>query len=193
VIAYRAMLDVPRELLAWVANLLRARRRQVGTRRKRRALTCWNQALMVLAWYRKREEMTALAAAFAVSRATAYRYRDEVIEVLGAQAPDLHDALQQVAEQGWSHVVLDGKVFRTNRCAAVDQLDRLRLVAFGGVVAGRTVFRVAVERLIGRGDLGQLGAAADLAEGECQPTLAAEFAARSQQRQPALCADLGRQ
>ena len=52
-----------------------------------------------------------------MSRATAYRYRDEVIDVLAAQAPDLHEALQEVAEQGWSHVVVDGKLIRTDRCA----------------------------------------------------------------------------
>jgi len=43
--------------------------------------------------------------------------RDEVVTVLAEQAPDLHDALELVAAQGWSHVVLDGKVFRTDRCA----------------------------------------------------------------------------
>ena len=37
--------------------------------------------------------------------------------MLAAQAPDLHEALQEVAEQGWSHVVLDGKLIRTDRCA----------------------------------------------------------------------------
>jgi hypothetical protein len=71
----------------------------------------------VLVWYRKREEMTVLAAGFGVSRATAYRYRDEVVTALHAQAPDLHEALHRVAEQGWSHVIVDGKVFRTDRCA----------------------------------------------------------------------------
>jgi hypothetical protein len=117
VIAYRAMLDVPRELVAMVAGLLRAERRARSTRRGSRALTCWYQALLVLVWYRKREEMTVLAAGFGVSRATAYRYRDEVVTALHAQAPDLHEALHQVAEQGWSHVIVDGKVFRTDRCA----------------------------------------------------------------------------
>lgn len=116
-IAYRAMLDVPRELVSMVAGLLRTDRRQRGTRRGSRALTCWYQALLVLVWYRKREEMTVLAAGFGVSRATAYRYRDEVIGVLHACAPDLHDALGEVAEQGWSHVIIDGKVFRSDRCA----------------------------------------------------------------------------
>jgi hypothetical protein len=69
VIAYRAMLDVPRELVAMVAGLLLTERRARGTRRNSRALTCWYQALLVLVWYRKREEMTALGAGFGVSRA----------------------------------------------------------------------------------------------------------------------------
>jgi len=52
-----------------------------------------------------------LAAGFGIGRATAYRYRDEVVTVLAEQAPDLHEALHEVADEGWSHVVLDGKVF----------------------------------------------------------------------------------
>jgi DDE superfamily endonuclease len=117
VITYPAMLDVPRELVREVARLLRAERRSRGTRKGSRALTCWFQALLGLAWFRSRGEIALVGAGFGVSRATAYRYRDEVIDVLAAQAPDLHEALQEVAEQGWSHVVLDGKLIRTDRCA----------------------------------------------------------------------------
>ena len=116
-IAYPAMLDVPRELVREVARLLRAERRARGTRKGSRALTCWRQALMVLAWFRSQGEIALVGAGFGVSRATAYRYRDEVIDVLAEQAPDLHDALAQVAEQGWPHVIVDGKVFRTDRTA----------------------------------------------------------------------------
>lgn len=116
-IAYPAMLDVPRELVREVAKLLRAERHARGTRTGSRVLTCWKQALMVLVWFRTQGEIALVGAGFGVSRATAYRYRDEVITALAEQAPDLHEALQQVAEQGWSHVVLDGKVFRTDRCA----------------------------------------------------------------------------
>ena len=115
-IAYRAMLDVPRELVAKIACLLRGERRQRGTRRDSRALSCWKQALLGLVWFRKNDEMAALAAGFGISRATGYRYRDEVVTVLSAQGPDLHEALQRVADEGWSHG-LDGKVFRTDRCA----------------------------------------------------------------------------
>jgi hypothetical protein len=34
---------------------------------------------------------------------------------LGAPAPDLHDALERVAEEGWSPVILDGQLFPTDR------------------------------------------------------------------------------
>ncbi len=47
-IAYRAMLDVPRELVHYLSRLLAAERRRRGTRARTRALTCWRQALMVL-------------------------------------------------------------------------------------------------------------------------------------------------
>ncbi len=35
--------------------------------------------------------------------------------MLAARAPDLHDALQRGHDEGWSHVVLDGKVVDTDR------------------------------------------------------------------------------
>ncbi len=116
-IAYSAMLDVPRELVRHLARLLAAERRTLGTRKNTRALTCWYHALLALTWYRKGEDLTLLAAGFGVSRATAYRYRDEATRVLATTAPDLHDALRRVAADGWSHVILDGKVFTTDRCA----------------------------------------------------------------------------
>ena len=116
-IAYRAMLDVPRELVLELAKLLRAERRAIGTRNGARLLTCFKQALFVLVWFRTKGDVEIVGAGFRLSRATSYRYRDEGVRVLAAQAPDLHDALAEVAEQGWSHVVLDGKLIRTDRCA----------------------------------------------------------------------------
>ena len=116
-IAYRATLDVPRELVRYLSRLLAAERRARGTRKGTRKLTCWYQALMVLAWFRKGEDKTLLGAGFGVSRATAYRYVAEGIAVLTAQAPDLHEALKRVAADGWSHVILDGKLFATDRLA----------------------------------------------------------------------------
>jgi hypothetical protein len=116
VIAYRAMLDVPRELVAYLSRLLAGERRARRTRRNSRALGCWKQALFVLAWFRKREDIAVLGAGFGISRATAYRYHDEAIRVLAEQAPDLHEALQQAKDDGWAYVILDGKVFSADRC-----------------------------------------------------------------------------
>jgi hypothetical protein len=87
VIAYRAMLDVPRELVREVARLLRAERRARGPRKDTRALTCWYRALLMLAWYRNQGDIALVGAGFGVSRATAYRYRDEVVDVLAAVGP----------------------------------------------------------------------------------------------------------
>ncbi|MDM4719692.1 transposase family protein [Micromonospora sp. WMMA1363] len=110
-IAYRGMVDVPRELVRHLARLLAAERRARGTRRGTRAFTCFYQALLVLIWFRKAEDKTLLGTGFGVSRATAYRSVAEGVAVLAAQAPDLHEALQQVADDGWSYVILDGKQF----------------------------------------------------------------------------------
>jgi hypothetical protein len=104
-------------ILNELAKLLRAERRARGTRKGTRLLTCFRQALLVLVWMRTKGEVEVIGAGFGVPRATAYRYRDEAFTVLAAQAPDLHEALQEVAEQGWSHVVVDGKLIRTDRCA----------------------------------------------------------------------------
>jgi hypothetical protein len=118
VIAYSAMLDVPRALVAYLARLLRAERRRLGTRTGVRALTCWKQALFALVWFRKQEDLQVLGAGFGISRATAYRYRDEAVEVLAAQAPELTEALARVRDEGWAYVILDGTIVAADRDAA---------------------------------------------------------------------------
>jgi hypothetical protein len=61
VITYRATLDVPRELVQFVARLLAAERRRRGTSRHSRALTCFLQAVLGLRWLRDRTIRGALA------------------------------------------------------------------------------------------------------------------------------------
>ena len=99
-IAYRAMLDVPRELAQYLSRLLHTERRQRGTRKNSRALTCFRQAVLGLRWFRQNVEVTALARDHGISRATGYRYLDEVIDVLADQAPDLHEALEKAKADG---------------------------------------------------------------------------------------------
>lgn len=93
-ITYRATLDVSRDLVRHVATLLAAERRRRGTRADTRALTCFGQAVLVLHWFHDRTNPTALARDHHISRATAYRYLDEAIEILVDQAPDLHQCLR---------------------------------------------------------------------------------------------------
>jgi hypothetical protein len=116
VIAYRATLDVPRELAQFVAKLLLAGRRRRGTPGGSRALTCFWQAVVGLRWFRDRTTPGALARDHGISRATAYRYIDEVITVLAGQAPELAEALERVKGEGLSYVILDGKVIPSGRC-----------------------------------------------------------------------------
>jgi DDE superfamily endonuclease len=116
VISYRATLDVPRELVLFVAKLLWAERRRRGTPRGSRALTCFWEAALGLRWFRDRTACDALARDHGISRATACRYLDEVIAVLAEQAPDLRQALERAQGQGFSHVILDGKIIPCDRC-----------------------------------------------------------------------------
>ena len=115
-IVYRATLDVPRELVWFVAKLLLAERHRRGTPRGSRALTCFWQAVLGVRWFRDRTAAEALARDHGISRATAYRYLDEVIIVLAQEAPDLREALGRARDDGFSHVILDGKVIACDRC-----------------------------------------------------------------------------
>jgi hypothetical protein len=115
VFGYFVMLDVPRDLVLYVAGLLRAERAARGTRKGTRSLTCYRQALFVLAWFRDHPDVERLGCGFGLSRATAYRYRDEGIAVLQRQAPDLHEALERAKAQGLAYLVLDGKVIDSDR------------------------------------------------------------------------------
>jgi hypothetical protein len=116
VIAYRATLDVPRELVQFTAKLLWAERRRRGTPKGSRALTCFWEAVLGMRWFRDRTTPEALARDHGISRATACRYLDEVIAVLASEAPDLRQALERARDEGFSHVILDGKVIPCDRC-----------------------------------------------------------------------------
>lgn len=107
-VSYRVMLDVPRELVLFVSGLLAARRRQVGTRRGTRRLGCYKQALFGLAWFRDKGNIPRLGRGFGLAQSTAYRYLDEVIEVLAARAPGLADALERALAGGVPYLILDG-------------------------------------------------------------------------------------
>jgi DDE superfamily endonuclease len=122
VLSYRVILDVPFQLAVFVSGLLAEHRRELGTRGGTRALTCWKQAVFALAWFRDRPDIRRLGAGFGISQATAYRYKDEAIEVLAAKAPTLREALDKAAGQGLAYLILDGTLVSSDRCAG-KQID----------------------------------------------------------------------
>jgi hypothetical protein len=114
-VTYSCALDVSRALVLYVARLLGAERRRLATRRGTRALTPYHQARFALAWFRDDCDVERLGASFGLSRATAYRYRDEAIRVLSDQAPDLQKALERAKEEKTAYLILDGKVIESDR------------------------------------------------------------------------------
>src|SRR4051812_15655503 len=115
-ITYSATLDVPDAPAPLLVELLAAERLRRGTGVGARAASCFDQAVLVLRWFREDTGMPTLARDAGVAQATGYRYLHEGIDVLAARAPDLHSALEQGKAVGWSHVVLDGTLIRTDRC-----------------------------------------------------------------------------
>ncbi|WIV57140.1 transposase family protein [Amycolatopsis nalaikhensis] len=117
-IDYGATLDVARELVWFVSDVLRTERRRRGTRRGRRALTPYRQAVLVLRWFRDATPIHRLATDHRISVATAYRYLHEAITALAAHAPDLHQVLRERRAAGDTHVILDGTLIPCDRVAA---------------------------------------------------------------------------
>ncbi len=116
-LSYRVTLDVPVQLVLFVSRLLAEHRREIGTRRGTRALTCWKQAMFVLSWFRDRPDIRRLGQGSGISQATAYRYLSEAIGVLAAKAPTLREALEKAAGLGLAYLILDGTLIASDRCA----------------------------------------------------------------------------
>src|ERR1700750_2710016 len=87
VLSYRVILDVPLPLVLFVSELLGEHRPEIGTRDGTRALSCWKQAVFALAWFRDRPDIRRLGQGFGISQATAYRDKDEAVDVRAAKAP----------------------------------------------------------------------------------------------------------
>jgi hypothetical protein len=117
VLSYRVTLDVPFQLALFVSGLLAQHRREIGTRAGTRALSCWKQAIFALAWFRDRPDVRRLGQGFSISQATAYRYKDEAVQVLAARAPSLREALERAVALGLPYLILDGTLIASDRCA----------------------------------------------------------------------------
>jgi hypothetical protein len=112
------MLDVREETVYFLARLLMLRRRHLGTRRGRRALGGYRQAVLVIRWFLDGTRLAQLACDNGIGSSTAYRYLHEGIDALAGCAPDLAEARSAAKAAGAGHLNLDGTVVRTDRCAA---------------------------------------------------------------------------
>lgn len=114
-VAYTAVLDVSEDSVLLLSALLHAERSRRGTRRGRRALGTYKQAVLVLRWFLDDTRMSSLARDNGIAAATAYDYRDEGIAVLAARKPSLRGALLAAKAAGHSHVIVDGTLIHTDR------------------------------------------------------------------------------
>ena len=113
---YPAALPLSRQSLDYTAGIIRRHRRAIGS--------CWRklnparQALLVLAYLRKGETFTELAAGFGIGTATAWRYVNETVALLAARAPRLRQALRNARDAGHAYLVIDGTLIPVDRVAA---------------------------------------------------------------------------
>lgn len=114
-VTYTAVLEVSEDSVLLLSELLHAERCRRGTRKGRRALGTYKQAVLVLRWLFDDTRMSALAKDNTIAVSTAYAYRDEGIAVLAARRPSLHGVLLAAKAAGHSHVIVDGTLIHTDR------------------------------------------------------------------------------
>ena len=117
-VTYTGVLPIGEHTAIRLAGLLAEEQRERRTRRGRRAVEPWHQAVLVLRWFLDGTRVAQLAVDNRISLSTAYRYLHEGIDVLAAAAPGLHGALLAAALAGHTHVGLDGTLIRTDRSKA---------------------------------------------------------------------------
>jgi hypothetical protein len=113
VVTYRAILDLPDELVSFVENVIATRRSEL--RSPWRVLTSFDQAVLTLVWLRDGDTFAQLGRHFGVSTDTAWRYATEAMRALSAHAPSLADALCQAGAE--RRLILDGTLIAMPRCA----------------------------------------------------------------------------
>jgi hypothetical protein len=117
IVTYTALLTARQDTVLFLAGLLDTDRTHRGTRRHRRTLGCFKQAVLVLRWFLDNTRVSQLSADNTIGSSTAYRYLHEGITVLAACQPSLHSALLAAKLAGHSHINLDGTLIHTDRSA----------------------------------------------------------------------------
>ncbi len=115
-VTYTATLPVRQRTVVFLTSLLDAERARRGTRAGRRALSTFQQAVLVLRWFLDATRVRQLAGDNTIGRSTAYDYLHEAIAVLAARAPKLKSALLAAKMAGHNHINIDGTLIETDRC-----------------------------------------------------------------------------
>src|SRR3712207_5774609 len=123
-VTYTAVLPVADETVQFVSGRLAAEQPRRRMRRKRRALGCYRQAVLLLRWFCDGTRLAQLAIDNRIGSSTAYRYLHEDIDALAASAPGLRGALLAARAAGHSHVTVDGTLIRTDRCSVAGPTAR---------------------------------------------------------------------
>jgi len=111
----RAALPLSSRTLNFTAGIIRRHLKATGSRWRKPEPG--RQALLVLACLRKGETFEDLAAGFGVGGTTAWRYVNEVTELLAARAPKLRAAVRDAKRAGHAYVTLDGTLIPIDRVA----------------------------------------------------------------------------
>lgn len=110
---YQCALPLSRQTLAFVAGLLRAHLKKIGSRWRK--LPSGKITLIVLATLRHDHRLADMAGGNGVSACTIHRWTREIIQLLAARAPRLDRALATIGKQGGEAVLLDGTLIPTRR------------------------------------------------------------------------------
>jgi hypothetical protein len=112
-LVYQCALPLSRQTLTFVAGLLRAHLKKIGSRWRK--LPPGKIALIVLATLRHDHRLADMAGGNGVSASTISRWTWEIIGLLAARAPRLDRALAAITRQGGDAVLLDGTLISTCR------------------------------------------------------------------------------
>jgi hypothetical protein len=110
---YQCRLPLSRHTIAYLAGLISAHRRKIGSRWRK--LPPAKIAVIVLAVLRHDQRLADMAGANGVSASTVRRWVQEAITLLAARAPRLDRALAAIARDGGQAVLLDGTLIPTRR------------------------------------------------------------------------------
>ena len=112
-LVYQYALPLSRQRLTFLADLLRAHLKKIGSRWRK--LPPGKIALIVLATLRHDQRLADMAGGNGVSASTISRWTWEIIRLLAARAPRLDRALAAITRQGGEAVLLDGTLIPTRR------------------------------------------------------------------------------